>query len=90
MWRRNLGIEVTLVNQEWKVYLDSQVTLNYQLQRGGWIADYVDPHVFLEIWTTGNTNNNTGWSNAHYDRLFAQAIAAPDDATRYAIYQRME
>ncbi len=90
MWRRNLGIEVTLVNQEWKVYLDSQVTLNYQLQRGGWIADYVDPHVFLEIWTTGNTNNNTGWSNAHYDRLCAQAIAAQDQATRYAIYQRMD
>jgi oligopeptide transport system substrate-binding protein len=90
MWRTNLGIEVKLVNQEWKVYLDNQHTQNYQIQRGGWIADYVDPHVFLEIWTTGNGNNDTRWSNADYDRLFAQAIAAKDDHERYEIYQKMD
>ncbi|MDB6093872.1 MAG: extracellular solute-binding protein family 5 [Verrucomicrobia bacterium] len=90
MWRKNLGIDVKLVNQEWKVYLDSQHTQNYQIQRSGWIADYVDPHVFLEIWTTGNGNNDTLWSNAEYDKLFEQAIAAKDDADRYEIYQKMD
>ncbi|MDB6170345.1 MAG: extracellular solute-binding protein family 5 [Verrucomicrobia bacterium] len=90
MWRRNLGIEVKLVNEEWKVYLTSQHTQNYQISRGGWIADYVDPHVFLEIWTTGNGNNDTLWSNAEYDRLFAAAIAAKDDHERYEIYQQMD
>ncbi len=90
MWRRELGIDISLRNEEWKVYLDSQDTRNFDLQRGGWIADYVDPHVFLEIWTSTNLNNDTGFANANYDRLFAAALAARDDAARYEIYQQMD
>lgn len=91
MWRRNLGVEITLLNQEWKVYLDTQhVSHNFMLQRAGWIADYIDPHVFLEIWETGNGNNDTLWSNAEYDRLLHAALAARDDTERYEIYQKMD
>ncbi|MDB6126110.1 MAG: extracellular solute-binding protein family 5 [Verrucomicrobia bacterium] len=90
MWRKNLGIEVGLANQEWKVYLDSQHTQNFDIQRSGWIADYVDPHVFLEIWTSDNGNNDTRWANAEYDKLFAEAIAATNDQDRYEIYQKMD
>jgi oligopeptide transport system substrate-binding protein len=91
MWRKNLGVEITLRNEEWKVYLNTQhVTKDYTLQRAGWIADYVDPHVFLEIWTTGNGNNDTLWSNADYDRLFQAALTAKNDPERYEIYQKMD
>ena len=90
MWKRNLGVDISLLNQEWKVYLDSQHTTNFTLQRGGWIADYVDPHVFLEIWVTSNGNNDTNWSNADYDRLFQQALAAKTETERYEIYQQMD
>ena len=90
MWRRALGIDITLRNEEWKVYLDSQDNRNFDLQRGGWIADYVDPHVFLEIWTSKNLNNDTGWGNAEYDRLHDQALNAKTQEERYAIYQKMD
>lgn len=90
MWRRTLGIDITLRNEEWKVYLDSTDALNYDLQRGGWIADYVDPHVFLEIWASKNLNNDTGFANAQYDTLLEQALRAPDQKSRYDIYQKME
>jgi oligopeptide transport system substrate-binding protein len=90
MWRKNLGVEVELINQEWKVYLDMQHTQNYMMQRGGWIADYVDPHVFLDLWETGSGNNDTLWSNADYDRLLHEALAAKDETARYAIYQKMD
>lgn len=90
MWRRNLGIDITLFNQEWKVYLDSQHTKNFTLQRSGWIADYVDPHTFLELWVSDNGNNDTNWKNAEYDRLFQQALAARTTEERYAIYQKMD
>jgi oligopeptide transport system substrate-binding protein len=90
MWRRNLGVETELINQEWKVYLDSQHTHNYQMERSGWIADYPDPHVFLEIWESGNGNNDTLWSNAAYDRLLHQALRAGDNAARYELYQKMD
>jgi oligopeptide transport system substrate-binding protein len=90
MWRKKLGVNIELQNQEWKVYLDNQHTQNYQLERAGWIADYEDPHVFLEIWETGNGNNDTLWSNAEYDRLLHEALQAKDDKERYEIYQKMD
>jgi oligopeptide transport system substrate-binding protein len=90
MWRKELGVNIELQNQEWKVYLDNQHTQNYQLQRAGWIADYEDPHVFLEIWETGNGNNDTLWSNAEYDKLLHEALQAKDETERYAIYQKMD
>lgn len=90
MWRKNLGINITLANEEWKVYLDMQHSKNYTLQRSGWIADYVDPHTFLELWETDNGNNDTNWSNPEYDRLLHAALAAATDEERYAIYQQMD
>ena len=90
MWRTNLNVNVTLVNQEWKVYLDSQDTLNYSICRAGWIADYADPHTFLEIFVTGGGNNDTGWSNAEYDQLREKALLSKTDDERFAIYERME
>jgi len=59
-----------------KVYLDSQHTTNFTLQRSGWVPTTSNPHVFLEIWVSGNGNNDTNWKNADYDRLFQQALAA--------------
>lgn len=91
MWRRNLGVTVTLRNLEWKIYLDTQhSTHDFTLERAGWIADYVDPHVFLEIWETGNGNNDTQWSNAAYDQLLHRALAARTRDERYEIYQQMD
>jgi oligopeptide transport system substrate-binding protein len=90
MWRLNLGVDVGLTNQEWKVYLDSQDNLAYDISRSGWIADYVDPHVFLDQWKTGGGNNDTGWSNARYDALLEQSLQAPDITARYDIYRQME
>ncbi|MBK8858362.1 MAG: peptide ABC transporter substrate-binding protein [Opitutaceae bacterium] len=90
MWRKELGVNVELRNEEWKVFLDMQRTGNYMMQRAGWIADYVDPHVFLEIWETGGGNNNTSWSNTGYDRLLHAALAAKSESERYEIYQQMD
>jgi oligopeptide transport system substrate-binding protein len=90
MWRRTLGIDLGLRNEEWKVYLDSQDAMNFDLQRGGWIADYLDPHVFLEIWASGNLNNDTGFAHAGYDALLQAALRAPDEKTRYELYQQMD
>ncbi|HRE04387.1 MAG TPA: peptide ABC transporter substrate-binding protein [Opitutaceae bacterium] len=90
MWRVNLGVEVGLMNQEWKVYLDSQDTLNYDLCRAGWIADYVDPNTFFDLWRTGDGNNDTGFANPEYDRMLEQALNAPTQADRMAIYAKMD
>ena len=90
MWKKRLGVEVRLVNQEWKVYLDSQRTLNYQICRAAWIGDYVDPNSFLDMWVTGGGNNETGWSNREYDRLIAEAARTIDPAKRLEVFQQAE
>ncbi len=90
MWHDNLGVEVRLTNQEWAAYQDTQHTHNFTMMRAAWVADYVDPHVFLEIWSSDNGNNDTLWANADYDRLLQSALAAKTQEARYAIYQKMD
>ncbi len=90
MWKTRLGVDATIINQEWKVYLDSQQTLNYQVARAGWIGDYGDPHTFLDMWVTGGGNNQTGWSNADYDRLLRGALQTKTEPERMAVYQQLE
>jgi oligopeptide transport system substrate-binding protein len=90
MWKKNLNIDVTLKNEEWKVYLDAQTTGDYQMARAGWTSDYTDPNSLLDLWETGNGNNETNWGSPEYDRLLAASRTAKTDTERYAIYQKMD
>ncbi|MBI4404134.1 MAG: peptide ABC transporter substrate-binding protein, partial [Deltaproteobacteria bacterium] len=90
MWKENLGIEVGMYNQEWKVYLDSRRTMNYQIARAGWIADYNDPDNFLNLWVTNGGNNQTGFSNKGYDSLILASAKERNPKKRHAIFQKLE
>ncbi len=90
MWRSNLGIDVQLYNQEWKVYLDTMNEQNYDVAWSAWIADYVDPLSFLDMMVTEGGNNRTGWSSPRYDALLESALATTDAAQRQAIFTEME
>lgn len=90
MWRENLGIKVGIYNQEWKVYLDSQTKLDFDMSRSGWIADYAHPLTFLDMFTSGNGNNDTGWANPDYDRLIRAAQSAGSEADRKALMEQAE
>ena len=50
----------------------------------------MDPSTFLDVFTTESGNNETGWSNAEYDRLCAVAANTGDQEIRYAAYQKAE
>ncbi|HWR38230.1 MAG TPA: peptide ABC transporter substrate-binding protein [Patescibacteria group bacterium] len=82
MWRKNLGVTVQLMNQEWKVYLQTRNSGDYQVARNGWLGKYSDPMTFLEGITTGNSNNYMRWSNPEYDRLVKEAQTSNDSAAR--------
>ena len=90
MWKKNLGVEVQLLNQDWKVYLDSTNSLDYSIARAAWIGDVVDPVNFLEMWLTDGGNNRTGYANPAYDALIQQAYAEPDPARRFALLKQAE
>lgn len=90
MWKEELNIDVRLENQEWKVYLDTQNNLNYDLSRSAWIGDFMDPVTFLSMWTTGNGNNNTNWGNPKFDAFIEQAARTGDPKARLEILRQAE
>jgi len=91
MWKEVLNIEVTLTNQEWKVYLDSLTSMHFQIARRGWIGDYVDPNNFLDLFLTGGGNNNTGFASPRYDDLILhKAPQAPTKEQRFAVFHEAE
>ncbi|MCB1678050.1 MAG: peptide ABC transporter substrate-binding protein [Halioglobus sp.] len=91
MWQDTLDIEVSLANQEWKVYLDSVTQMHFQVARRGWIGDYVDPNNFLDLFLTGGGNNNTGFADPRYDELILeQAPRAATRRERFAIFHAAE
>jgi len=90
MWKKNLGINVQLTNQEWGVYLASRDALNYEVARAGWIGDYMDPMTFLDMWTTTNGNNDTGWSNKTYDNLIFGSFKVADPIARAKMLHQAE
>ena len=90
MWRKNLGIDVGLYNQESKVWNDTLRQQNYQIARNGWVGDYLDASSFLDLMTGDNGNNHTGWKNAEYDRLIQESRQTTDQAKRNELFQRCE
>ena len=90
MWRRELGLEVRLINQELKTVQSARRTGDFQVLRSVWNPDYLDPLSFLEVWTTSSGNNYTGWSNRAYDQLLFQAARTADPAARTALFQQAE
>jgi oligopeptide transport system substrate-binding protein len=89
-WERELGLRPRLVNQAWKVFLDSSRQLRYEVGWGAWTADYLDATSFLDIFRTGSGNNRTGWASADYDRLLDRAALAQDPAARGALLAEAE
>ncbi|MFO7287934.1 MAG: peptide ABC transporter substrate-binding protein [Gammaproteobacteria bacterium] len=90
MWRNVLGVEATLVNQEWKVYLDTRNQKKTQVFRAGWIGDYNDPYTFAEIAHSKSELNDFGYDNPEYDRLLALAAAETDLEKRAEILKQAE
>ena len=90
MWKEELHINVEIQNQEWKVLLDTQNNMNYDIARYGWIGPFMDPVGFLDIWITGNRNNSTHWGDPKYDALIYQAARTGDAKVRLDLLHQAE
>lgn len=90
MWKTNLGLDVTLANTDWKVYLSRQSVGDFSVARAGWIGDYEDPKSFLDMMVTGRGNNQTGWSNSDYDNLLIKAAQSSSQKERFNFLYKAE
>jgi oligopeptide transport system substrate-binding protein len=81
-WKKNLNIDVRLMNQEWGVYLNSRDEGDFEIARAGWIGDYVDPMTFMDMHVKDGGNNDSNWSDPEHDRLIQLAKSSNDPAVR--------
>lgn len=88
--KKNLGVDVELRNEEWKVYLNSLKTDPPNMYRMGWVGDYPDPDNFMNLMTSDSENNKTGWKNAEYDAYIKQGKSIVNRDQRKAIYSKAQ
>ncbi|QDY42013.1 peptide ABC transporter substrate-binding protein [Candidatus Pantoea soli] len=90
MWKKNLGAEVTLQNQEWKTYIDSRNSGNFDVIRASWVGDYNEPSTFLSLLTASHSGNIARFNNAEYDAVLARASSETSTAARNVDYNKAE
>ncbi len=91
MWSENLGVEVSvqLASPNLYYYLLDLVPTN--LFDYGWIADYPDPHNFLDVLFHSQAENNVGgYTSAEFDTLVEEARVRQDIQERLRLYQQAE
>jgi ABC-type oligopeptide transport system substrate-binding subunit len=89
-WRRELGVELELANAEWKVFLERVHAGDFDVARRAWIGEYLDPHAFLDLFTSGSGQNPTGWRSEDFDRRVRESDAERDPAKRRAMLDAAE
>ncbi len=90
IWKKNLGVDVKLVNQEWKTFLDSRHQGNFDIARAGWCSDYNEPSSFLNTMLSDSSNNTAHYKSPAFDKDIADTLTAKTDEERAALYQKAE
>ncbi|TCV99853.1 peptide ABC transporter substrate-binding protein [Biostraticola tofi] len=90
MWKQKLGVNVKLVNQEWKSYIDSRNSGNFDVVRASWVGDYNEPSTFLSLLTSSHSGNIGKFKSAEYDKLMTQASLQTDPKALAADYNKAE
>ena len=90
-WKQNLGITIPLKNMEWKTFLNYRSKLEYKgTIRGAWVGDYMDPFTFLNLFTTLEGDNGTGWTDPTYVAMLDEANRTLDPQKRYELLAKAE
>jgi oligopeptide transport system substrate-binding protein len=90
-WKTVLGVEVDLQNQEWAVFQDTRQNGDYDISRGGWLTDYMDPSGMLAIFTSENAYNDPNYDNPDYDTLLSDSQSTSDVAVHFQkLYQAQD
>ncbi len=90
IWQSELGVTVNLAGKETKTFGEDKANHRFMIARGNWYADYNDPTTFLDCLSTGNGNNDSGYSSLAYDTLLVQASQTHDPSERMKLLQEAE
>ncbi|PQJ61027.1 oligopeptide ABC transporter substrate-binding protein OppA [Vibrio chagasii] len=90
MWKKTLGLSVTLENQEWKTYLSSKDSGDFEVARAGWCGDYNEASSFLTLMKSNNTTGGVHYDSAAYDKIIDKALNSTSEEERKALYNEAE
>ncbi len=90
MWKQNLGISVTLRNEEWGVMQKDYRDGNFQVLRFGWVAEYNHPNAILEPFLSAHAANQTGWASGEYDETMRRAAREADPVKSIELFRAAE
>lgn len=91
MWRETLGAETELIEEEYRVFLDSRKDpMRWDIARLGWAADYNDASSFLDTFRKDSPNNDSGYSNAAYETALDAASSTADTSQRRKYLENAE
>ncbi|EIW9878936.1 oligopeptide ABC transporter substrate-binding protein OppA [Salmonella enterica] len=90
IWKKNLGVNVNLENQEWKIFLDTRHQGTFDVARAGWCADYNEPTSFLNTMLSDSSNNTAHYKSPAFDKLIADTLKVADDTQRSELYAKAE
>ena len=89
MWKQKLGVNATLANLEWKVFLETRNNQDFELARGGWCGDYNEASTFLDLLDPDSGYNDGKYVNARINELLDQAKTASNPGPLYAEVERI-
>ena len=90
LWQKILNVKIEIVNQEWKVYLNTLQQDPPHLFRMSWGADYPDPDTFMTLFTGTSGNNHGRWKNETYDKLILKAATTLKLEKRRFLYKKAQ
>ena len=90
MWRKNLGVEVTIRGKEVKTFAEDKKNQRFLIARAGWFGDYMDPTTFLDLMRKDNGNNDSGFYHPDYEALMGKAADTLDPHKRMKILAQAE
>jgi oligopeptide transport system substrate-binding protein len=90
LWKQTLPVRVSLINEEWKTFLDTRRFGTYQLTRSGWCGDYNEPSTFLSLLMSNNSSNDMRYKNKAYDAVLTRALKATSHQNRIQAYKEAE
>ena len=73
-----VGIEMTMENQEWATFLNTRKAGDFFIARNGWIMDYTDPICMLDMWTSGSGNNDAQFGKGDHAKVDAYSLDLTD------------
>lgn len=90
MLRKNLGIRVRTEGKESQTFSATKQAQNFMIARASWYGDYGDPTTFLDVFSSGNGNNDSDYRDPNYDGLLALAEKADSPASRMRLLSKAE